>query len=342
MAKKNDSTEYLKELQQYLNGLTADMKEPFRHLAEILRADAFEITLNKETGDYLIPYMMNDAVECYLRLQQARFTGEFLADEKVLSAQVAKEQDRYILVIRQESGNTFTVLFHEIEELCQRYQYHRIGHFWVKGQEHWRRLVYMVGTVYDKYQYLGSEYCNSQERKLLKMMEFAPFRYWSPIHESLDKYYTDTQEGLEIMWELAGEAGDWFYQKMVRIYGVLKCRWMSGVLSRMLLLSGRQKLYHLIEQKIEAASMEYPVRDYGEKRNLEIEEIRHRIAAVLKEKGFEGSYPVFIKNNMLKIQVVEEHPYVISDMEYEDFEFRIHLMVWDEKKLKVCCLEEIE
>lgn len=199
----------------------------------------------------------------------------------------------------------------------------------------------MVGTIYDKYEYLGNDFCNERELELLELMGFAPFRFWSPIHESLDSYYSDTQEGLERMEQLAAEAGDRFYQRLIRLYRYLNGRWMSRCLSSCLLSSKRQKLYELICRKIESASLNYEVRDYGVERNLEIEEARNQVKKDLAGKGYTGSYPYF-QRGTVQIYAAEEHPYVLSDMEYSDFKFRIHLMVFQNGKIWIAKSEEIE
>ena len=389
MTNCNYAFEYITELQQYLVGLTTDMPQAFFHLAEILKAGAFELCKSKKTGDYLIPYMMIDAVVYCLILKQARMTGEFLEEEQVISARIVREkfletgsvdteagdlrnskyQTRYILVLRQESGNTCTLMFKELEESCQCYQYHQIGHFWVKGQEHWRRLVYMVGTIYDKYEYLGPEFCNEQEMELLELMGFGPFRQWSPIHESLDDFYENTQVGMERMELLAAEAGDTGYLRMIKLYRLLNLKWVSRILARKLLSPKRWRLYELLVKKIDAASLQYPARDYGEARNQEIEEMRRQVAEDLYEKGYIGKYPLFVKygkysgaydsvqqvseignvyngiertdtNNKVLIYAAEEHPYVLDDMEYKDFEFRIRLMKIAQNQVRI--IEEVE
>lgn len=76
------------ELQQYLIGLRQDMSPVFFHLAEILKYQVFELCAQKETGNFLIPYMMNDALEYYLILKSARMTGSYLPDREVISAQL--------------------------------------------------------------------------------------------------------------------------------------------------------------------------------------------------------------------------------------------------------------
>ena len=77
-------TDKEKELQQYLEGLHAFMPEPFWKLAEILELQALELCKAKNGQDYLIPYMLNDAVEDYLILRNGSMTGEYLPETNVL------------------------------------------------------------------------------------------------------------------------------------------------------------------------------------------------------------------------------------------------------------------
>ena len=121
--------------------------------------------------------MMNDALECYLVLKDARITGEYLQldpEEFPLQAQIAQRDGQTALIVKQGSENIFTIWFREIEESFQCYQYHRIGHFWVEGQEHWRQLVYMTGTIYDKYEYMKEKACSDLEMELMHLIEFPP------------------------------------------------------------------------------------------------------------------------------------------------------------------------
>lgn len=171
---------YYEELQQFLPGLSPDMPDSCMKLAELFRAQAFELHIRTwPTGEekYYIPYMMNDALECLLILEQCRMTGRYLVDFKgTTQAHMAKDGEVYLLVVRQGDDNVFTIWFSSIREEMTCYQYHRIGHFWVKGQEQWRRLVYIVGTLYDKYSYMGDTVCTQAEKELLPLMELAPFR----------------------------------------------------------------------------------------------------------------------------------------------------------------------
>lgn len=313
----------------YLTGITPEMPEVFWHLNKIFKYQAFELYKDKESDDYFIPYMMNDALEYYLVLKEVHMTGNYLPDKKILSAQAVRNGERYVLIIRQEDGNICTLHFQEIEERAQCYQYHRIGHFWVKGQEQWRQLVYMIGTIYDKYEYFGERFCNEQELQILHLIQFAPFRQWSPMNETLEDSYPNAYEGLAVMEQLVLEAGDKSYHKLLWLYQKFPFRYVADLLGRHLLSSKRQKLYNLICEKVEMASMEYPERDYGVLRNSKIRGAREKVEENLLRKGYAGNYPVFRKGDV-QILAMEEHPFTV--MESEDFVFRIRLMVSEYRK----------
>ena len=74
--------------------------------------------------------------------------------------------------------------FDEIIEHTNCYRYHEIGHFWRDGAEQWRQLVYMIGTIREKYRFLGEEVCNDQEMEIMSLIEFAPFYYYFLIHSN--------------------------------------------------------------------------------------------------------------------------------------------------------------
>ena len=303
----------------------------FSCLEQIFECGAFELCKDKTSGDYLVPYMMNDALEYYLRLKDCRMTGEYLPEAEVLSVELI-DDNRYVLIIRQENGNVCSLYFKDIKEHVQCYQYHRIGHFWVKGQERWRQLVYKIGTIYDKYEYFGERFCNEKERDIRDLILFGPFRYWSPITGPLESYYPEAAEGLAVMERLAAEAGDEAYRKWVKIYKAVSdfglTKWlfkkrMEQWLAKKLLSPKRQALYELIYRKVCEASLEYPERDYGPEINAEIEKERHSMDENLRQQGFTGAYPEYEKDGK-KWVAMEEHPFTI--MESENFKFRIQMM----------------
>ncbi len=308
------------------------LKELKIYLNKLLECDALELMKKADvSGEKLyIPYMMNDALENYLILNDCQITGSFskkLPGTTVLEI-VGENPDsgKNALIFRKANGDILTIWFSNCSQVLNFYQYHRIGHFWRSGQEHWRRLVYIIGTLHEKYTYLGEFSCNQMERELIHLMEFAPFRYWSPIHESLDEYYPDTSEGLECMQKLAEEAGDLEYARTLAFYQKLPFLTSSQARAKKLISEKREALYQLIDQKITLASERYPVRDYGPKQNLEIEKIRTQFTEKLYADGFTGKYPNFQKDD-IQLLAIEEHPFTISELEYENFDFKIRGMI---------------
>ena len=295
-------------------------------LNELVDADSLELQSHTHASgqtDYYIPYMMNDALECYFILENAQMKGTFLPDAKS-QVQLITDTDTPALVIRQNEENVCTLWFETVQKKLQYYRYHEIGHFWVKGQEHWRRLVYIIGTIYDKYHYIGNFTCNALEQELLLLMEFAPFRYWSPIHESPDDIYPDTMEGIESMKALCKEANDSSYLRLLKIYERLPLPFVRKYLTKALNSPKRAALYELIFKKVNEASLSYPERDYGASLNQQIRDKRKKLTEELLAEGFTGSYPLFHRENT-QILVMEEHPFTI--LEWDHFKFGMKLMV---------------
>lgn len=326
-----NQTEY-KELEKYLPGLTPDLPDAYWKLAEIIKHQVFELHSHTEENgkqNCFIPYMMNDALECYLILKECRITGTYLTGfEGKTEAYLTENNGSHALIVRQGEENVFTLWFEELQEELRCYQYHQIGHFWVKGQEQWRQLVYIIGTIYDKFEYLGEAVCTEEEIELLPLMEFAPFRAWSPIHESLDDHYPDTLDGVNYIKSLVLETGDKTFAVLLDLYRKMPVFWLEKWIERRLLSSKSAELYQLIYEKVKRASKSYPKRDYGKEMNEEIRRQRSNVTQTLHQKGFQGSYPFFRRNNM-QILAAEEHPFTI--LEAEDFNFRIQFMVSESK-----------
>ena len=272
---------------------------------------------------YYVPYMMNDAVENYLILRNCRLVGKFHPELKERQeAQIAELKDGYVLAFRQGTENSFTLFFKEIEEKVQYYRYHEIGHFWVNGQEQWRQLVYITGTIHDKYSFLGEESCNEMEKRLLHLIEFLPFQYYSPVHGSLENDYPETEEGIAAMEYFAAQANDTTYLRWIRWYR--RFPWLKKRLANMLLKPKREALYQCIYTAVKQASEMYPMRSYDEDTKKMIEEARKQADEELRRRGYEGRYPEYTKENQ-KIQVAEEHPFTI--LEWSHYKFQIHFMV---------------
>lgn len=308
------------------------MMQALGHLQEVFDCQVFELCGPFEEDGYVnyyVPYMMNDAVEDYLILKNCRMIGEYLSDtELTQEAQIAKDDSGYVLVVRQGERNAFTLYFKTIEECAQCYQYHQIGHFWVKGQEQWRQLVYMIGTIHDKYTFLGEVFCNKKELELLHLVEFAPFRDWSPIHGSLEDSYPETEEGIAAMERFAKASGDREYVKWIGRYR--RFPWLQRMLSKMLLSPKRETLYRFIYEKVAEASAMYPERQYSEEVKAQMDKARKAAKEELESRGFWGTYPIFQKEDQT-ILVTEEHPFTM--LEWNHYKFKVQFMVSECKKI---------
>ena len=359
--------------QDYIKHPSQELLQDLRKcIHELLECDAFELQVHTDKNgqtNYYLPYMMNDALECYFVLKDCRITGEYNSknldstNEKKFgnfadfaehpAVELIGNTDCFALVIRQTTGDIATVWFQDIEKELKCYRYHEIGHFWVKGEEHYRQLVYMIGTIYDKFEYMGESICNDKELALLPLMEFAPFRYWSPIHESLDNRYPDTLDGIEAFHTLCKKSGDIALIKLTERYRKVfqKALWLNEKaeyssiyrfafdlyekfiflklvqnIAMELTQSGHEVLYELIYQKVCDASSQYPSRDYGEIVNEMIASKRKEATESLISQGYSGKYPRFSKGST-SILVTEEHPFTLSILEYENYGFRLQFMV---------------
>lgn len=299
-------------------------------LTALFDCQAFELYKEVNTDGslcFLIPYMMNDALECYLLLKNSSMTGEFLPEcKETLEAEFISDKQRTALIIHQGMENVFTIFFESVWKVTNCYQYHSIGHFWVEGQEQWRQLVYMIGTICDKYDYLGESVCNQQELSLMPLMGFAPFRMWSPIHESLDDRYPETVEGAELMYSLSMGSGLKWFAFLVRLYRFFPLRFLANLLGKKLTKTGMEPLYELIYERVVSASTPYPIRDYGDAMNDKIHVERENATRILYQKGFSGTYPLFCREG-IQLVAAEEHPFTFTFMDYKDFHFRIQFMV---------------
>lgn len=296
-------------------------------LAQIFKYQVFELQVEEKDGNQTgyVPYMMNDAIECYLSFHGLRISGKYDKDyEGEMWAQLEEREGRYGLIVHQGEESVFTMWFDEIMEHTNCYRYHEIGHFWRDGAEQWRQLVYMIGTIREKYRFLGEEVCNDQEMEIMSLIEFAPFYYYFPINEDPEEWYDKTEEGLECMRNLAMQAGDKDYLKWIDKYEKHPTKRMEMTLAKKLQDPKRQDLYELICEKVCNASDPYPARNYGERIDQKIQRYREQVDKKLKEQGFTGTYPQY-ESEHLSVCVTEEHPFTI--LESEDFKFKIQLMI---------------
>lgn len=285
----------------------------------------FELILRTdEDGTQLgyVPYIMNDSMECYMILENCRVVGSIIEDFQGKTAVEFADHTMGISVRQDE--NVYTAWFTGIRQHFQLYRYHEIGHFWKDTAEQWRRLVYMIGTIYDKMQFSPEPSCSEEERELAKLIEFAPFRVYSPVSESILPLYPETREGAQAFARMADAVGNKQLARRIRLYDRFPNPLLAINIANHLLRKKSADVYQHIFTRVCAASAEYPSRDFGEEKNAKIAAERDKVTAALLAEGFEGSYPLFRKAGM-EVLAAEEHPFTI--LENEDYRFRIRFMV---------------
>ena len=336
-----------------------DLPELVERINFLCEWDALEFVRVRE--DLYIPYCMNDAAECYLFLSDCQVQGSLLEGEDVLEAQVLEgegksdtaSRGRDGILLRGREGEAVTLWFSGSRIRTSLYQYHRILHPWVAGQEHLRRLVYILGTVYDKGRYLQGvardgnalSVVSGAEAALLPLMEVRAFRFFRPAAPEYCGSYPDTSEGFATALALAREAGEGELVKALIRYQ--RWRWIPiPTVSRYLEVSlihafeEAENFASLVDERLEAASLTYPKRQYPWWQEEQMESIRQQASRYLFQRGYEGSYPFFQKSpgalqaGFDSVTAYEEHPFVAEGM--DQMPFRI---VFLGEKKTVCGIE---
>ncbi len=285
----------------------------------------FELELKPQPDGSMwgyVPYIMNDAMECYLVLENCRIIGEILPrfDDQTY----VEFADHTMGISVRQGENIYTAWFTAVQQHFTLYRYHEIGHFWTDGEEQWRRMVYMIGTIYDKVKFSPEPACTPEEEALAPLMEFCPFRVYSPVHESILALYPETGDGAKAFAALAAEAGDKGLTRMVRLYDRFPNPVLAIIIANRLMKAKSAPVYQLLWEKLSAASGQYPARDYGEETNAKHQAERNKVTAALLEHGFTGTYPLFRKPGM-EVYAAEEQPFTI--LENEGNHFNIQFMV---------------
>lgn len=240
-------------------------------------------------GTLRLIYLMNDCVESFLVLKNARMTGNYrIGYEGTLKASIERQGKDYVLVVHQ--GETlFTVFFEDILFEYQLYDYGNIGHFWVKKYENLRVLEYQIAILRDKYDYLGEEFCNQEERKLAMLRDFPPLNdlFYPSVPEKyivpVDHPWEVSDAAIEVMRETACEAGDKKLLKAVDKYGRSGSIREAKRIARMLRMSSHMRAVQLLGEKVRTAAGEYPARDFGEEKNGYLRRLTEKAEKVKKE-----------------------------------------------------------
>ncbi|MCQ2508376.1 MAG: DUF3878 family protein, partial [Dorea sp.] len=286
-----------------------------------------------ETKDkrILIPYLMNDAVECYLAFSGASLRGpldptrgwddgpvdtvpetralmdtftEQIYQEEILTdnIQLVSHQDHYGMVIHQLSGNVATLWYKQMSLEVNCYQYHLIGHRWRRepGEEYIRRLVNLICVLHDKRTYLGDVYCCDIELLLSNLAEFPPVLFYTPINESILGWYPESAEGIETALYLAKRCQDSELVRLILSYenAFAKGKNLRRVMEKVTGALGEPEhfpLWQLVFELMTKACEELPGRDYGPEKNGIVRAKREALVSEYRAKEYVGDFPYMTK-----------------------------------------------
>ena len=322
------------------------MEDNFEKLNLLLEQEQCEFvdipdsfTGQTESGELRLIYLMNDAVESFLILKNARMTGNYVRDYEGEFEGSVEKADRdlceaeYILVIHQ-GRNVFTVFFEDILLETHLYNYGELGHFWVKGYEYLRQLEYKIAILGDKWEYLGEDCCSEEEKKLASLREFPPLSYLFYPAASL-AYVREKEEpwkcsplAAKLVEEAAKQEKDTWFAKMVSLYKRYPVRVLARYIAWMFHREAHKRVTdHLIRQMDQAAVI-YPRRYFGEEN-----EKKHKI---LFEKANKRKRD--LEKQGIQAEIFREEPFAKGD----DGPFKVYVMQFTVKKGNhISAVEEI-
>ena len=162
-------------------------------------------------------------------------------------------------------------------------------------------LEYQIAILRDKYDYLGEEFCNQEERKLAVLRDFPPLNYlfYASVPEKyivpVDNPWEVSEEALEVIKEIVEETGDEVFLKAVEEYGQSRSVRMAKRIARMLRMSRHVGIARVLAERVRKAAGVYPERDFGEEKTRFLQGLMEKAEDVRREReGVErrGEYSV--------------------------------------------------
>lgn len=314
------------------------LSDPFEKLKLLLDQGEFELLedeAEKNKGNrYRLVYLMNDAVESFLVLENGRMTGEYQREyDGEIEAELREyegtetfrettegRKKKYVLTVHQ-GESVCTLLFTGLKEEVSLYNYGEIGHFWVKGYEYLRQLEYTFAILRDKREYLGDRYCNRREQKLAALADFPPLNY--TCYPAISKEYLverddawrPTGQALAVMEELLKEVGDKKLLRLVRLYAMFPVKILTRYIAMQLHRTKHRKVVQLLQQQVRQAAKYYPERKFSGKEEKKFREQRKRAqdcAREWEEKGY-------------RVDIFREEPFTVSR---DSVEGKYYVMIW--------------
>lgn len=299
--------------------------DTFTMLQELLNENQFELLLpeeKKENGkDIRLVYLMNDAAESFLVFKNAKMTGVYQKDfEGDLEHSLSRDGERYVLTVRQED-TVVTLFFEELSLEVHLFDYGELGHFWVKGYEYLRQLEYRIAILYDKYVYLGEEFCTPLEKKLASLACFPPLNYC--CYPAVPKKYIvpkgapwkPTKEAISVMEGLAEAVHDRGMKRILGVYRKYPYPILTKYIAWLLHRNAHGKLVDFLTEKMREAAGVYKERSFGKEADARYACLLNEVRERQKELKMQGKDSVILR----------EEPFETA---LDNIQFQVHLMIW--------------
>ena len=195
----------------------------------------------------------------------------------------------------------------------------------MKGYEYLRQLEYRLAILRDKYDYLGSEYCTEEEKKLLVLTEFPPLNYccYPAVPEKYivprEDPWNPSGRAICYMEELAAECGDVFFIKLLSVYRKHPSKFWAKRLAVMLHRTKHRDIVELLTERLRQASADYPRRFFGEN----VEQRYRKTLEKVKERQTE------LEKQGIHAEILREEPFTIAR---DSLDYKLYLMIWKERK----------
>lgn len=285
----------------------------FMMLQRLLSQNEFELLPEDEAsgqGDIRLVYQMNDTVESFLVFKNARMTGTYKSDyEGALEASFCRDGENYALIVRQEEEDcVVTILFEKLELEMNLYQYGDIAHFWRKGYEHIRQIEFRIAVLWDKYEYLGEESCNEEERRLVELAYFPPLNYCC-YPAVPDKYivprdhpWIPSAGAFDLMVEIAEEAQDAQMKRLLAFYKKHPKPAVAKYLAMQLHRNRHAKMIEIVTARVKKATAGYKMRSFGKEADEALEILLQKARKRKQELEKQG----------IRAEVLREEPFTTA------------------------------
>lgn len=184
----------------------------------------------------------------------------------------------------------------------------------------------------DKYDYLGGEYCTSEERKLAMLVDFPPLNYC--CYPAVPEQYivprvepwVPTEEAIAVMEKLAAEADDKGLLKILKNYRKHPKPYIAKKIAAMLHRNAHAKVVDLLDEKLRKTVSGYKKRSFGEEMDVRCQQLMHKVEERRRQLQKEGKDSVILR----------EEPFEIAK---DSIGYQIHLMIWEKgilnRKVKI-------